>query len=150
MSDDDGDSLHLSRRSLLKASLPVLAAAGFGITSTGCGGANIPTRTVTAGSIDDFPLGQPQRLEQYDVFVVRTDQGLAAISGQCTHLGCGVAPSDGGGFHCDCHGSRFANDGTVETGPATRDLPWFTVQVEGGQVSVDPTREVAKGTYTAI
>lgn len=148
MSDGNGDPLVLSRRSLLKASLPVLAV-GFGLSSTGCGGANIPTRTVMAGSVDDFAIGQPQRLEQYDVYLVRTEQGLAAISGQCTHQGCGVTPADGG-FHCGCHGSHFSADGTVEQGPATRDLPWFAVRIEGGQVTVDPTQEVAKGTYTAI
>ena len=47
----------------------------------------------------------------------------------CTHLRCRVAPIEGGGFSCPCHGSRFALDGTVlpilkdEQGVAQVSLP---------------------------
>ena len=147
MNDDDPK---ISRRGLLKASLPVLAAVGLGASTTGCGGAHLPSGLVAAGPLDAIEPGSPQRLEGYDVYLLRNEQGLAAVSGRCTHSGCGVTPVADDGFHCPCHGSDFAADGTVTRGPAQRDLPWFAVSIEDGQVVVDATREVPKGTYAAL
>ncbi|MFB4319622.1 FAD-dependent oxidoreductase [Actinomadura sp. 21ATH] len=46
------------------------------------------------------------------------------LSARCTHLGCLVAFNDVEKvWECPCHGSRYAPDGTVLQGPATRDLP---------------------------
>ena len=56
--------------------------------------------------------------------VHRDESGvLHALSARCTHLGCivgwnGVERT----WECPCHGSRFAADGTLVQGPATRDL----------------------------
>jgi glycine/D-amino acid oxidase-like deaminating enzyme/nitrite reductase/ring-hydroxylating ferredoxin subunit len=52
------------------------------------------------------------------------DGQVHAVSAICTHLGCtvGFNPSDTT-WDCPCHGSRFATDGTVIQGPATRNLP---------------------------
>ena len=145
----DDSSHEISRRTLLKTSLPVLAAVGLGATTQGCGGASIPQTTVNAGRADAVPMGAPQRLAEYDVFVVRSEEGIAAISGRCTHAGCGVNPTETG-FHCGCHGSDFLPDGTVTQGPAETDLTWYAVRIEDGEVVVDPTQEVPKGTYTAL
>jgi len=60
--------------------------------------------------------------EKLAVFV---DAGgeLHLFSARCTHLGCTVGwdPADGV-FACPCHGSRYAIDGAVVQGPATRGL----------------------------
>lgn len=150
MSDDERDDVpELSRRRFLGVSLPVLAAAGLGTFSISCGGAALPSRTVVAGSVDSITPGTPQRLEAYDVYLIRTDDGIAAVSGRCPHMGCGVTPASSG-FECNCHGSTFGPDGTVQRGPAAADLTWFEVRIEDGQVVVDPTRQVAKGTYTPV
>ncbi len=150
-SNDRGDLPEISRRGFLgvSVSLPVLAAAGLSTFTTGCGGAAIPSRTVVAGRPEDIPEGTPQRLEEYDVYLIRNEQGIAAVSGRCPHLGCGVRPASAG-FDCPCHGSTFGPDGTFREGPAGRDLAWFEVRIEDGRVVVDPTHEVAKGTYTAL
>jgi nitrite reductase/ring-hydroxylating ferredoxin subunit len=138
----------VSRRKVL-VSLPVLAAIGSVGLTTGCG-ASIPSASVVYGSPDSLTAGTPQRLAGYDVYVVRTEQGIGAISGRCTHAGCGIGAVADGSFHCGCHGSEFAADGTVTHGPAQRDLAWFEVRIEDGNVVVDPTHEVPKGTYTPL
>lgn len=56
--------------------------------------------------------------------IVRTSATtFAVLSRVCTHNGCGVGyqPSSME-FACPCHGSRFAIDGAVVNGPATRAL----------------------------
>ena len=138
----------LGRRKVL-VSLPVLAVGVSAGMTTGCG-ASIPNVAVVYGDPASIALGVPQRLTGYDVFLIRTEQGIGAISGRCTHAGCGVGPVEGGAFHCGCHGSEFAADGTVTHGPAGSDLAWFEVRIENGSVVVDPTHQVPKGTYTAL
>jgi glycine/D-amino acid oxidase-like deaminating enzyme/nitrite reductase/ring-hydroxylating ferredoxin subunit len=51
------------------------------------------------------------------------DGGLHAVSATCTHEGCLVRFNRAQrSWDCPCHGSRFAPDGTVLSGPAARDL----------------------------
>jgi Rieske Fe-S protein len=141
----DEKAPRLSRRAVI--ALPVLVGVGFG--ASGCG-ASIPSRPVAYGRPDRLSAGAVERLEGYDVFLVRSEAGVAAISGRCTHAGCGVSPDAQGGFRCGCHGSTFAADGTVTGGPAGSDLTWYAVRVENGELVVDPTETVAKGTFTPL
>lgn len=58
-----------------------------------------------------------------------SDGALHAVSARCPHLGCLVRWSAAEQmWECPCHGSRFAPDGRVIEGPASRDL----ASVEGG------------------
>jgi glycine/D-amino acid oxidase-like deaminating enzyme/nitrite reductase/ring-hydroxylating ferredoxin subunit len=56
--------------------------------------------------------------------VHRDDDGeLHAVSATCTHEGCLVRFNRAQrSWDCPCHGSRFAPDGTVLSGPAAKDL----------------------------
>lgn len=83
-------------------------------------------------------LRKPRSLDELSVgegAVVRSGGGLVAayrdsdgtvtqVSPTCTHLGCRVRWNTAERtWDCPCHGSRFAPDGAVLTGPATSPLP---------------------------
>jgi cytochrome b6-f complex iron-sulfur subunit len=75
---------------------------------------------------------------QSDVIVARTLQGeYVALSRQCTHEGYTVEfESNAGTFYCPLHGSRFASDGSIANGPATRGLRQYNVQLTGNSLWV--------------
>lgn len=62
--------------------------------------------------------------EGHKVAGYRDDDGqLHAVSARCTHLGCQVAWNAAERtWDCPCHASRFAPDGRILQGPATRPL----------------------------
>ena len=101
--------------------------------------------------------GTPPQWEASGRFhVSNTENGLLALYGVCTHLGClpkWVASNTR--FECPCHGSKFEGDGSWIEGPAPRALDRFPVTVtytdgssvdtpaEGGPVALDPNRTIA-------
>ena len=99
-----------------------------------------PPQTFKIGDPADFPYGPPAFLANEKIFVFRDrERGFAVASAVCTHLGCTVAffQSDVR-FHCPCHGSVFAENGTVVHGPAPKALPWFEVTLaRDGKLQVD-------------
>jgi cytochrome b6-f complex iron-sulfur subunit len=77
-------------------------------------------------------------------YVGHDDGGLYAIDAVCTHLGCLVEQNAGEGFACPCHGSRFAADGQVQNGPASKPLRHLALDLNpDGQVVVDRSQPVA-------
>lgn len=102
------------------------------------------------GTPDAYPLGTRLPLGRQRVTIVRNENGLAAISNTCTHLGCVIATTEIG-FSCPCHGSRFDPDGTVLGGPAPRPLPWYQLSLApSGEIEVDTAVEVEQGAYFKV
>lgn len=90
------------------------------------------------------------------VHVVRLDDGsFRALSAVSPHLG-EVLPwlpdfvwdGEFGWFRDLCHGETFRMDGTRIFGPSPRDMDWYPVSIEGGQVLVDlgDLQQGARGT----
>ena len=87
--------------------------------------------------------------------VTRTPEGLRALYGVCTHLGClpKWVPTNGR-FECPCHGSKFQLSGVWIEGPAPRNLDTFIATVtyadgstaetptDGGPIPLDPERTI--------
>ncbi|MCA9884897.1 MAG: Rieske 2Fe-2S domain-containing protein [Anaerolineae bacterium] len=75
--------------------------------------------------------------------VSNTDDGLLALYGVCTHLGClpkWVASNVR--FECPCHGSKFTRNGTYIEGPAPRGLDRFRTTIvftDGTSAETDET-----------
>lgn len=85
--------------------------------------------------------GEPlELLDPYGrkVLLVEKEGGeLMAISTVCTHLGCSVFyRPERNVFECPCHDGRFDGDGAPVSGPPTRALPRYEVQVRENKVFV--------------
>jgi len=113
----------------------------------------LPKAAVLASPSKTFRVTLPDTLAAGEAFVppgravavYRDAGGVYAISTICTHLGCVVRPT-AAGFECPCHGSRFAADGEVTSGPAPKPLPWVKVAVNGDTVVIDEGTTVPAGT----
>jgi Rieske Fe-S protein len=125
-------------------------------------------------SVRNLAIGQATLFNVDDdtaVVVVRDVNGLYAMSGICTHQCCLVSlcgddvcsklgtnpggcnatavatPSvTGAAIICPCHGSAFAIDGSVLTGPAIRPLPHYGLVLDGDDALVDTSRAVGSTT----
>ncbi|MEJ2639436.1 MAG: Rieske 2Fe-2S domain-containing protein [Desulfosarcinaceae bacterium] len=83
-------------------------------------------RVVDLPSPGDPPLSVPKG----KFWLVRSEQSLLALYKACTHLDCMFDwnPHEGK-FICPCHGSQFARDGRLLSGPAPRSLDHFPIQI---------------------
>jgi cytochrome b6-f complex iron-sulfur subunit len=107
---------------------------------------------------DDLPAvgDAPESVPSGRFHMSRTENGLIALYGVCTHLGCLPRWEPGTErFECPCHGSKFELDGSYIEGPAPRGLDRFVVTItysdgesvtsdsSGGPIPLDPQRSVA-------
>lgn len=69
------------------------------------------------------------------IILVRSPEGLIALSPSCTHLGCFVVwREEEGEFLCPCHGGRYDRTGQNIAGPPPRPLPRFPLEREKGKL----------------
>jgi len=130
--------------------------AGCALAIAGLGGAAItveysspnvlfePPTTFRAGSPDDYPVNSVTFIQDQQVYIVRTEKGLWAMSAVCTHLGCITQwKPESNQIACPCHGSKFQREGNVQAGPAPRPLPRFSVRLAAdGALMVDKLETV--------
>ncbi len=125
-----------------------IAAVGAGLTAAGRfmfpNVLTEPPSTFTAGFPDDFAIGvvDTRFKERYQVWIVRDEEKIYALSTICTHLGCTPnwleAESK---FKCPCHGSGFYISGINFEGPAPRPLERVGVSLaDDGQILIDKSR----------
>lgn len=122
------------------------------------GAMRLPRAAVVPSPSRKFRITLPQGLAPGEPFVppgrpiavFRDPAGVYAVSTVCTHLGC-IVKTEGGGFGCPCHGSRFALDGAVVKGPAPKALPWLSVTaVSGDTFIIDESATVPAGKKVVV
>jgi len=100
-----------------------------------------PVQSFKAGYPADYVIGMVDERwkEKFATWIVRTDDGLYALSTTCTHLGCTpnwLAAENK--FKCPCHGSGFYPSGINFEGPAPRPLERFKIALgDDGQLFID-------------
>lgn len=78
-----------------------------------------------------IPPGTAREVFFADGVIVSRRQGtVRAFSSRCPHLGCEITRELDGLLVCPCHGSRFAIDGSVASGPALRSLEPLSCAVD--------------------
>ena len=103
------------------------------------------------GRPEDFPPGTVKTIDDRQVQILASPEGIAVVSLICTHLGCISKEIEGGGYSCPCHGSVFDDMGEVVGGPAPRGLKWLEISLApDGQLIVDGKREIRAGTYFSV
>ncbi len=104
-----------------------------------------PKTSFKAGFPDDYEIGKVDERwkEKFGAWIVRTPQGLYALSTTCTHLGCTPNWLDGEQkFKCPCHGSGFYKTGINFEGPAPRPLERYDLTLaEDGQILIDKSKK---------
>ncbi len=99
------------------------------------------------GKPEDFPAGQAVHIPSRRLWVFSEQEGFAAVSTVCPHLGCLVKREEDGKFVCPCHGSKFDAAGKVLSGPPPRGLFWVEISLgPDGRLIVDSEHEVSPGT----
>jgi cytochrome b6-f complex iron-sulfur subunit len=133
--------------------LAALWTAGIALLSAAAGMMRLPRAAVVASPSKKFKVTLPETLAAGQAFVppgrsvaiFRDDEGVWAISLICTHLGC-IVKKSASGFECPCHGSLFADNGSVSKGPAPQALAWRKVTGSGGTYAIDEDSTVPAGT----
>jgi cytochrome b6-f complex iron-sulfur subunit len=145
------------RRDFLSGAAWWATAGALGLA--GLGLARMPKPGVLPGPASELKIGPPEeypvsadpaRVPGQNLFILHDEEGIAAISAICTHLGCIVAQA-ADGFECPCHGSRFGPEGRVTQGPAPSPLTWYEVSLApDGQIVVDTRKTVPVGTKVRL
>ena len=130
----------MDRRQLLKLLGTGAVGAALGAGGVDALSADHDALPMLLGDLADFPLDGVRHFPDRGVAVIRTAQGIAALSTRCTHLGCTVRMV-GQEWICPCHGGRYDRQGRVLGGPPPAPLALLEAGVNGrGEVYCYPTR----------
>ena len=119
---------------------------------------------IDAGDVSQLTPGVPVELsfqesrldgwkvltEKKTAWVVKEPNNkIVAFGPQCTHLACAYHwEMDAGKFLCPCHGSSFALDGSVITGPAARPLDRYLTKIENNRLQIGELKQ--SGTQASV
>jgi cytochrome b6-f complex iron-sulfur subunit len=103
-----------------------------------------PPSKVKVGFADTYDEGKVvERYKDQNMWIVRNEGRIYALSTTCTHLGC--TPNwleKEAKFKCPCHGSGFYMSGINFEGPAPRPLERWGISVgDDGQIVVDKSKK---------
>lgn len=134
---------------LVVPALRLVAAPASLTTVTG------PSAPLDLGLVDRLRLGaEPKKVEVIapmvkdawtaarDVvlgaaFLTKVGDKIEALSSVCPHLGCAVGwDAAAKNFLCPCHDSRFAPDGSRQSGPVERGLDPLPVTIKDGRLQL--------------
>jgi Rieske Fe-S protein len=108
-------------------------------SSGGSGGATVlgAASAVPVGGGVIYSDGEVLDVTEQGVIVTQPDDGeFNGFLNICKHQGCPLASVSDGTINCDCHGSKYALDGSVVNGPATEPLDPANVTVKGKNITV--------------
>jgi Rieske Fe-S protein len=81
--------------------------------------------------------GYTQTVERQVVFLVKSGEGVKALSSTCTHLGCRVSwDAEAKQLKCPCHGGVYDRTGAVVAGPPPAPLASLMTRIDAGQVLI--------------
>ncbi len=87
------------------------------------------------GTPEQFALPSVTFLAAYQAWIIRNTEGFYALKAVCPHLGCKPDwQPEVQGFHCPCHGSRFAANGALVEGPSLKPLSPLPLRFERDQL----------------
>lgn len=99
------------------------------------------SKAFRVGAAEKIAEGEVQayELDGTWVAVARSEGSLYAFLDECTHAECPLSKGivEDGQIECDCHGAMFElRTGAVTRAPATRPIPVYPVDVDGGEIVV--------------
>lgn len=110
-----------------------------------------PATVFRVGKPEDFQIDSITVDYKRRIYIIRVERGLVALSAVCSHLGCITRWSEEEGvFACPCHGSKYARNGSLIEGPATRALRHIAIWLEEGDLMVNTAVEAEAGTFLRI
>jgi Rieske Fe-S protein len=143
-----------TRRQLVRGAALAACAPALG-SLVGCANRIAPERDVTVPApIDGRVVIQPGQFQELGrvggavvvhtscvnpLLVVNTGSGILAMTALCPHAACELAwVEEDRQAECPCHGSRFAGDGTLLSGPATSSLSAYPASVDAsGAITIN-------------
>ena len=137
-------SRFLSRRQFIFTGLGSLAAAWLGtlVQSFLFPKTTSAKTTPVEIAVADLPVGAAKQITYANVpaMVMRSQDGVMALSMVCTHLGCTVTwDANKREFHCPCHDGKFDEFGEAIAGPPPLPLERLIVKTIGDKIVVGET-----------
>ncbi|RMF92212.1 MAG: Rieske (2Fe-2S) protein [Candidatus Schekmanbacteria bacterium] len=89
--------------------------------------------------LSDVPEGKARKIryEGKPAIIIRTSEGVFALSAVCTHLGCLVNWHEGDQLiECPCHAAKFDIRGNVIGGPAPKPLQSYRAEIKGDIIKI--------------